>query len=142
MLVLTTFDEDEYARRRCGRAPPASCSRTCRPATCNSRAHGGEGGSWLDPAVTGRVLSTYRRALSRPAAPNTAADMLTAREREVLALIGQGLTNSEIAATWCSAGTVKTHIGHIFTKLDLRDRAAAVIFAIDHYLATRRTDSE
>ena len=63
---------------------------------------------------------------------------LTGRELEVLALIGRGKTNGEIAAELCvSEGTVKTHINHLFTKLRLRDRAAAVVFAFDHGLVRR-----
>ena len=80
------------------------------------------------------MLATYRNA---PAAAgrDPAADVLTAREREVLALIGQGLTNAEIAAVLVlGEGTVKTHVGHIFAKLGLRDRAAAIVFAFDHGL--------
>ena len=66
-------------------------------------------------------------------------DALTAPEREVLALIGQCKTNAEIAAElFVGEGTVKTHINHLFTKLQLRDRAAAVVFAFDHDLATPR----
>jgi DNA-binding CsgD family transcriptional regulator len=66
------------------------------------------------------------------------AGMLRAGEREVLALIGRGKTNGEIAAElFVSEGTVKTHINHVFTKLQLRDRAAAVVFAFDHDLVTR-----
>jgi DNA-binding NarL/FixJ family response regulator len=58
---------------------------------------------------------------------------LTTREREVLALIARGLTNAEIAQEFTlGEGTVKTHVNHIFTKLRLRDRAAAVIYAYDH----------
>ena len=65
-------------------------------------------------------------------------DTLTSREREVLALIGRGKTNGEIAAElFVSEGTVKTHINHVFTKLQLRDRAAAVVFAFDHDLVAR-----
>ena len=61
------------------------------------------------------------------------ADALTAREREVLELMGRGLSNGEIAETLViSEVTVKSHIGRIFTKLDLRDRAAAIVFAYDH----------
>jgi DNA-binding NarL/FixJ family response regulator len=60
------------------------------------------------------------------------------REREVLALIGRGKTNGEIAAAlFVGEGTVKTHVNHVFTKLQLRDRAAAVVFAFDHDLVTR-----
>lgn len=67
--------------------------------------------------------------------PGAQVGLLTPREKDVLALIGAGLSNSEIAADlFLGEGTVKTHISHIFTKLDLRDRAAAVVFAFDHGL--------
>ena len=60
---------------------------------------------------------------------------LTEREVDVLRLIGRGTSNTEIAEQlFISEGTVKSHIGHIFTKLDLRDRAAAIVFAFDHSL--------
>jgi DNA-binding NarL/FixJ family response regulator len=99
-----------------------------------------EGGAWLDPAVTGRVLAAYRSApaASGPAGRDPDLDALTGRELEVLALIGRGRTNGEIAAElFVSEGTVKTHINHVFTKLRLRDRAAAVVFAFDHGLVER-----
>jgi DNA-binding NarL/FixJ family response regulator len=67
-----------------------------------------------------------------------AADRLTARELEVLRLMARGASNREIAdALFVSEVTVKSHIGHIFTKLHLRDRAAAIVFAFDHGLVTR-----
>jgi len=91
------------------------------------------------------VLTVYRTS-----APPTAAGQaggsgreqdlatLTGRELEVLALIGLGKTNGEIAAElFVSEGTVKTHVNHLFTKLRLRDRAAAVVFAFDHGLVRR-----
>lgn len=83
------------------------------------------------------MLSTYRRTppATGPTDPDTAANVLTTRERQVLALIGQGLTNGEIAAALVlGEGTVKTHVGHVFAKLQLRDRAAAIVFAFDHRL--------
>jgi DNA-binding NarL/FixJ family response regulator len=93
-----------------------------------------DGDSWLDPSVTGRVLSAYRDGTA-PAAPGPAVEVLTPRERDVLALIGEGLSNTEIAQTLVlGEGTIKTHVGHIFAKLQLRDRAAAVVFAFDHGL--------
>jgi DNA-binding NarL/FixJ family response regulator len=62
-------------------------------------------------------------------------DQLTERELDVLTLIGQGRTNSEIAELlFIGEGTVKTHINHVFAKLGLRDRSAAIIFAYDHHL--------
>jgi DNA-binding NarL/FixJ family response regulator len=98
------------------------------------------GGAWLDPAVTSRVLAIYRSAPAAPAAGggDPELDALTARELEVLVLIGRGRTNGEIAAElFVSEGTVKTHVNHVFTKLRLRDRAAAVVFAYDHGLVGR-----
>lgn len=137
VLVLTTFDDDESlaAALRAGASgfllkgvPVDDLQRAVRTVA--------EGGAWLDPAVTGRVLSTYRSS-PPPAGPDRAADVLTARERQVLALIGQGLTNGEIAAALVlGEGTVKTHVGHVFAKLQLRDRAAAIVFAFDHGLVT------
>jgi DNA-binding NarL/FixJ family response regulator len=135
VLVLTTFDDEEIlaGALRAGAAgfllkgvPAEDLQRAVRAVAA--------GGSWLDPAVTGRVLSTYREG-SAPVLPGAAVEVLTPREREVLSLIGAGLTNTEIAAQLVlGEGTIKTHVGHIFTKLDLRDRAAAVVFAFDHGL--------
>jgi DNA-binding NarL/FixJ family response regulator len=84
------------------------------------------------------VLAIYRSAPEGGAGgPDRELDALTGREREVLALIGRGRTNGEIAAElFVSEGTVKTHVNHVFTKLQLRDRAAAIVFAFDHDLVT------
>jgi len=92
---------------------------------------GGE--SWLDPAVTARVLSGYRRAAPAPVVRADLGETLTSRELEVLRAIGSGRTNPEIARDLhISELTVKSHVGRIFHKLDLRDRAAAIVFAFDH----------
>ncbi|WP_337191554.1 response regulator transcription factor [Nocardioides flavescens] len=135
VLVLTTFEDDEVlaGALRAGAAgfllkgvPAADLQRAVRTVA--------EGGSWLDPAVTGRVLQTYRDGVS-PAAATGLLDALTPREREVLALIGEGLSNTEIAGRLVlGEGTVKTHVGHVFAKLGLRDRAAAVVCAFDQGL--------
>jgi DNA-binding NarL/FixJ family response regulator len=78
-------------------------------------------------------LAVYRAAPSSPVAQPGALRLLTDREREVLGLIGQGCTNAEIAERlFVSEGTIKTHVNHLFAKLDLRDRAAAIIFAYDN----------
>ncbi len=135
VLVLTTFDDDENlaAALRAGASgfllkgvPVDDLQRAVRTVA--------EGGAWLDPAVTGRVLSSYRNT-PQAAGPDTAADVLTARERQVLTLIGQGMTNGEIATELVlGEGTVKTHVSHVFAKLQFRDRAAAIVFAFDHRL--------
>jgi DNA-binding NarL/FixJ family response regulator len=133
VLILTTFDDDEVlsASLRAGAsgfqlkdAPGEDLIRAARVVA--------EGGAWLDPTVTARVLTTYRTTTSpRPTGPR--AEVLSDREREVLALIGRGLSNAEVAdELHISEVTVKSHIGHIFTKLGLRDRAAAIVFAFDN----------
>ena len=142
VLALTTFDDDEVLAGvlRAGAAgfvlkgvPAGDLHRAVRVVA--------GGGAWLDPAVTGRVLATYRSAPPPRAERDPALDALTSREREVLALIGQGKTNTEIGVgLFVSDGTVKTHINHLFTKLQLRDRAAAVVFAFDHDLVTPAQD--
>jgi DNA-binding NarL/FixJ family response regulator len=135
VLVLTTFEDEEIlaGALRAGAAgfllkgvPAEDLQRAVRAVAA--------GDSWLDPSVTGRVLSAYREGTA-PALPGVEVDVLSPREREVLALIGEGLSNAEIARTLTlGEGTVKTHVGHIFAKLDLRDRAGAVVFAFDHGL--------
>ncbi len=135
ILALTTFDDDEAlaGMLRAGAAgfvlkgvPAEDLHRAVRTVA------GGD--AWLDPIVTSRVLAVYRSAPRRPLA-EPPLEQLTERERQVLTLIGQGRTNIEIARQlFIGEGTVKTHVNHVFTKLDLRDRAAAVVFAYDNDL--------
>jgi DNA-binding NarL/FixJ family response regulator len=142
VLALTTFDDDEVlaGMLRAGASgfvlkgvPTEDLHRAVRAVA--------QGGAWLDPAVTGRVLAIYRSATPPRAGRDAGLDALTGREREVLTLIGQGQANAEIAAElFVSEGTVKTHINHVFTKLQLRDRAAAIVFAFDHDLVTPLPD--
>jgi DNA-binding NarL/FixJ family response regulator len=140
VLALTTFDDDQVlaGMLRAGAAgfvlkglPAEELQRAVRTVAA--------GHAWLDPSVTGRVLLDYRDspgARAAAGAGGSALDVLTARELEVLELIATGLTNDEIAERLVlSPGTVKTHVNHIFFKLDLRHRAEAVIFAFDHGLA-------
>jgi DNA-binding NarL/FixJ family response regulator len=143
VLALTTFDDDEAlaGMLRAGAAgfvlkgiPAEELQRAVRVVA--------GGAAWLDPAVTHRVLSVFRASPAAPAARHDRLDALTGREREVLALIGQGLSNSEIAGSLTvSEGTVKTHINHVFAKLNLRDRAAAIVLAHDHDLVGSRRRS-
>ena len=133
VLALTTFDDDELLSGvlRAGAAgfvlkdsPAEELIRAVRAV--------GAGNGYLDPAITARVLTTYRSGVQPPAAER-AVPALTARERDVLVLIAKGHTNTEIAAELVISGlTVKTHIGRIFTKLGVRDRAAAIVFAYEH----------
>ncbi len=137
VLALTTFDDDELlsGALRAGAAgfvlkdsPAEDLIRAVRTVAA--------GECWLDPTVTARVLATYRQA-ARPSPAHHRLDQLTARERDVLEAIGHGLSNTEIAATlFISEVTVKSHVGRIFAKLDLRDRAAAIVYAFDHGVVT------
>lgn len=132
ILILTTFDDDEVLSEtlRAGAsgfqlkdAPGEDLVRAARTVA--------EGGAWLDPTVTARVLATYKA--SAAVRPRTEITALSDREQQVLALIGRGLSNTEIGEELhISEVTVKSHVGHIFTKLDLRDRAAAIVFAFDN----------
>jgi DNA-binding NarL/FixJ family response regulator len=136
VLILTTFGEDEVLSAAL-RAGAAGFVLKDAPAEDLIRAtHAvADGGAWLDPAVTGRVLATYRASPSAGAAAAAQIAALTPRELDVLRLIGRGATNQEIAATLViSEATVKSHIGNILGKLELRDRAAAIVFAFDHGL--------
>jgi len=131
VLVLTTFDDDELlsAALRAGAAgfqlkdaPGEEIVRAVRTVA--------DGEAWLDPGVTGRVLAAYRGSVAPR--ETKSLEQLTVREREVLELIGRGRSNAEIASDlFISEVTVKSHVGHIFTKLGLRDRAAAIVFAFD-----------
>ena len=132
VLVLTTFEVDEYVYEalRAGasgfllkRTPAADLVAGIRVVAA--------GDALLAPSVTRRLVNQFAH---RPAAHAhaKALDAITEREREVLSLVAQGLSNAEIADKLVlSEGTVKTHIKHIFGKLDLRDRTQAVIFAYD-----------
>jgi DNA-binding NarL/FixJ family response regulator len=143
VLALTTFDDDE-ALAGMLRAGAAGFVLKGVPAEDLQRAVRivAEGGAWLDPAVTSRVLAVYRAAPTPPAARDSAIEGLTGREREVLSLIGRGRSNAEIARDLgVGEGTIKTHINHVFTKLGLRNRAAAIVLAYDHNLVGRRPDT-
>jgi ATP/maltotriose-dependent transcriptional regulator MalT len=90
----------------------------------------------LDPAVQARVLRQLRTAQSPPAGRGALPDDLIEREAEVLKLIAQALNNREIASRLViTEATVKTHINNIFSKIGVRDRAQAVVYAMRHGLA-------
>jgi DNA-binding NarL/FixJ family response regulator len=137
VLVLTTFDLDEYvyAALRAGASgfllkdvpPPDLLSAIRAVAT---------GDAVVAPRVTRRLIDAFAPHLPAPATGRSPAAQrlhrLTDREREVLVEVARGRSNAEIAAALHLAeGTVKTHVGRILTKLDLRDRVQVVVFAYE-----------
>lgn len=127
-LVLTTFDVDDYVLRalRAGAVgfllkttPPRELIRAVKDCAA--------GGSALGPTVVRRLVSSY---IGQPRASVPQLDQLTEREREVLRVMGRGLSNAEIGAElYLTENTVRTHVAHILRKLEVRDRVQAVILA-------------
>ncbi len=138
VLVLTTFDDDEVLAGALRAGASGFQLKDARGEDLVRAAQAvAAGDAWLDPAVTARVLTVYRAVPDAPTDGSAALASLTSREIDVLRSIGQGATNQEIAATlYVSEATVKSHVGHIFAKLGVRDRAAAIVFAFDHRLVT------
>jgi DNA-binding NarL/FixJ family response regulator len=135
VLILTTFDLDEYAfsALKAGASgfmlkdvPPSELLGAIRAV------HSGD--AVVAPSTTRRLLDRFTPMLPSTAAQPAAEGIgrLTEREREVLLLVAQGLSNGEIARKLVlSEATVKTHVGRILTKLDLRDRVQAVVLAYE-----------
>ena len=138
VIILTTFDLDEYAfaALRAGAsgfllkdAPPADLLSAIRAVA--------SGDAVVAPSTTRRLLERFAPRLPDPAEPEPADELeaLTPREREVVAAVARGLSNSEIADELVlSEATVKTHVGRILAKLELRDRVQIVVFAYEHGL--------
>ena len=134
VLVLTTFGEDEvlWGAIEAGAAGFVLKDSSAEDLIAAVRAVAG-GAAWFDPAVAPRVLDRYRRVVAPATRDAARLQLLTDREHDVLRLMARGATNAEIAARlYVAEATVKTHVGSIFTKLGVRDRAAAIVFAYDH----------
>lgn len=136
VLILTTFDLDEYAfaALRYGASgfllkdvPPAELAQAIRSVA--------QGDAVVAPRVTRRLLDAYAHRLpdlrmGRDPSDEPGLDLLTEREVQILREVAGGLSNQEIAAKlFLAEATVKTHLGRVLTKLGLRDRVQAVVFA-------------
>lgn len=135
VLVLTTFDEDEYlyGALRAGAAGFLLKNATPEQLVAAVQAVA-DGDAVLDPAVTGRVLTRFAGRASGGIDGGSMADLerLTEREKDVLALLARGLTNAEIAVRLgVGEATAKTHVSRILSKLGVRDRVQAVIYAYE-----------
>jgi len=137
VLILTTFDPDEYVYKalRAGASgfvlkdiPPEELVTAVRTVA--------DGGALLAPSITRRLIGRFAERLAVDTSVSSRLERLTNREREVLAEIARGLNNTEIGEKlFIGAATVKSHVSSLLTKLGLRDRAQAVVFAYESGLA-------
>ncbi|HEV3478513.1 MAG TPA: response regulator transcription factor [Gaiellaceae bacterium] len=132
VVVLTTFEDDDYIFDALSAGASGFLLKRTKPEELIAAIHTvADGDSLLSPSVTRRVID---RMATQPAAAVSGArlEALTPREREVLELVGRGLSNREIAeAFFIEESTVKTHVKRILMKLGLRDRVQAVILAYE-----------
>jgi DNA-binding NarL/FixJ family response regulator len=138
VLILTTFDLDDYVYEAL-RAGASGFLLKDAPATelIHAVRVVAAGDALLAPSVTRRLISEFARRPRTSELSPAALGALTPRETEVLRLIARGLSNAEISGTlFIAEQTTKTHIGRILAKLDLRDRAQAVILAYESGLIT------
>ena len=137
VLILTTFHPDEYVYKalRAGASgfvlkdiPPEELVTAVRTVA--------DGGALLAPSITRRLIGQFAEHLAHDTRVSSRLERLTSREREVLAAIASGLNNTEISEKlFIGAATVKSHVSSILSKLGLRDRAQAVVFAYESGLA-------
>jgi DNA-binding NarL/FixJ family response regulator len=133
VLILTTFDLDEYVYEALRAGASGFLLKDTLPADLLSAVRVVAGGdALLAPAVTRRLIEEFVRKSSGPVAVSPNLDLLTEREREVLAVVARGLSNAELAAElFMSPATAKTHVSRLLTKLDCRDRAQLVMIAYE-----------
>jgi DNA-binding NarL/FixJ family response regulator len=132
VLVLTTFDDDEYVYEGLRAGASGFLLKDAPPEALVAAVRGVMAGdALLAPAVTRRLVEEFAHRRPAPVAPAGLAE-LTEREREVFRLVARGLSNGEIAERLhVGESTVKTHVGHLLSKLELRDRVQAVVLAYE-----------
>ena len=133
VLVMTTFDLDEYALSALRNGASGFLLKDTPPNQLVSALRAvALGDAVVSPSVTRRLLDRFLGAGGGQLRDASVLDVLTEREREVLLLIAQGLSNTEIARKlFLSEATVKTHVGRVLSKLGLRDRVQAVVLAYE-----------
>ena len=134
VLVMTTFDMDEYALSALRNGASGFLLKDTPPADLVSALRSvASGDAVVSPSVTKRLLDRFLGPAGGGELRDASVlDVLTEREREVLVLIAKGLSNTELAQKlFLSEATVKTHVGRILAKLELRDRVQAVVLAYE-----------
>jgi DNA-binding NarL/FixJ family response regulator len=133
VLVMTTFDLDEYALNALRNGASGFLLKDTPSVQLVAALRSvASGDAVVSPSVTKRLLNRFLGASGGQLRDAAVLEVLTEREREVLLLIAQGLSNTEIARKlFLSEATVKTHVGRVLSKLDLRDRVQAVVLAYE-----------
>ena len=137
VLILTTFDLDEYAFAGLRAGASGFLLKDTRPTELAEAIRTvASGEAVVSPRITQRMLEMFATSLPNSGTPAQASDpridSLTPREKEILVLMSQGMSNAEIAEHLVvSATTVKTHVGNVLAKLDVRDRVQAVVVAYE-----------
>jgi DNA-binding NarL/FixJ family response regulator len=137
VLILTTFDDDDYVygALRAGASGFLVKDMALEDILAGIRVVAA-GDALIAPGVTRRLIAEFA-GRPEPVPPRRTVEGITAREREVLTLVGRGMANGEIAAQlFVSVATVKAHVARLFTKLDARDRVQLVIIAYEAGLVT------
>jgi len=131
VIMLTTFDLDHYVYAALSAGASGFLLKDVTPEHLVAAVRlVRSGDALLAPAITRRLVERFARRDTDPPAPHRDLATLTPREREVLCLLAQGLSNAELAAhLYLSEATVKTHVARILAKLGLRDRVQAVVLA-------------
>jgi DNA-binding NarL/FixJ family response regulator len=144
VLMLTTFGEDEYVYDAMKSGASGFLLKDIRPEQLAEAVRvAAAGDALLAPAITRRLIEDFVRRPPPGSGPPVELSQLTERELQVLKLIARGLSNAEIASTlFLSAATVKTHVTHVLTKLNLRDRVQAVVLAYESGLVQAGNERE
>jgi DNA-binding NarL/FixJ family response regulator len=139
IIVLTTFDLDEYVHAALRAGASGFLLKDAQPADLLAAVHlVAQGESVLAPALIRRLITAYLQTSATNVSKPAWLSSLTPRETEVLVAVGRGLSNAEIgAALYMSAATAKTHVGRLLTKLAARDRTHLVIAAYEAGLIDR-----
>ena len=143
VIMLTTFGDDENIYDALQAGASGFLLKDSRPEeVINAIRAVAAGDALLSPAVTKRLVDQFVATTSRPEFSDR-YEFLTDREKEVLSLVAEGLSNQEIAdRLFVSFSTAKTHVSNVLTKLGLRDRVHAVIFAYQHGLVEPPAETE
>jgi len=132
VIILTTFELDEYVFDALRNGAAGFLLKDTEPADLLAAIRiVADGDALMSPSITRRLIAEFA-SRSRPSATPAVLDVLTEREREIVALVGEGLSNGEIAERLVvSPATAKTHVSRALTKLAVRDRAQLVVLAYE-----------